>query len=45
MVNGLPVKQNYRVKPGDQVSVLLAHPPRLNVIVPQNIPINIVYEG
>lgn len=44
VVNGTPVKQNYRVKPGDKVSVLLTHPPRENVIVPQDIPINIVYE-
>ncbi|MCS3868218.1 23S rRNA pseudouridine1911/1915/1917 synthase [Chryseobacterium ginsenosidimutans] len=44
VVNGVSVKQNYRVKPGDQVSVLLAHPPRENFIIPQNIPINIVYE-
>ncbi len=44
IVNGNPVKQNYRVKPGDEVSVLLAHPPRENVIIPQDIPINIVYE-
>lgn len=44
VVNGIPVKQNYRVKPGDQISLLLAHPPRLNVIIPQDIPINIVYE-
>ncbi len=44
VVNGNPVKQNYRVKPGDEISVLLAHPPRENVIIPQDIPINIVYE-
>ena len=44
IVNGTPVKQHYRVKPGDQVSVLLTHPPRENVIIPQDIPINIVYE-
>lgn len=43
-VNGVPVKQNYKVKPGDEVSVLLTRPPRENVVVPQNIPINIVYE-
>ena len=43
-VNGSPVKQNYRVKPGDEISVLLAHPPRENVIIPQDIPINIIYE-
>ncbi|GGG57804.1 RluA family pseudouridine synthase [Epilithonimonas arachidiradicis] len=44
VVNGNAVKQNYRVKPGDEISVLLAHPPRENVIIPQDIPINIVYE-
>lgn len=44
IVNGNPVKQNYRVKPGDEISVLLAHPPRENTIIPQDIPINIVYE-
>lgn len=44
MVNGKAVKQNYRVKPGDQISVLLSRPPRENVIIPQDIPINIVYE-
>lgn len=44
VVNGTPVKQNYRVKPGDEIAVLLTRPPRENVIVPQDIPINIVYE-
>src|SRR5690606_41800531 len=44
VVNGTPVKQNYRVKPGDIISVLLSHPPRQNVVVPQNIPLRIVYE-
>ena len=44
MVNGNPVKQNYRVKPGDEISVLLTRPPRENVIIPQDIPVNIVYE-
>ncbi len=44
VVNGSPVKQNYRVKPGDQISVLLTNPPRENIIIPQDIPINIVYE-
>ena len=44
VVNGTPVKQNYRVKPGDRISVLLSRPPRENVIIPQDIPLNIVYE-
>jgi 23S rRNA pseudouridine1911/1915/1917 synthase len=44
IVNGQAVKQNYRVKPGDEISVLLTSPPRENIIIPQDIPINIVYE-
>lgn len=44
VVNGNPVKQNYKVKPGDEISVLLTRPPRENVIIPEDIPINIVYE-
>ncbi len=44
VVNGTPVKQNYRVKPGDIISVVLSHPPRQNVVVPQDIPLQIVYE-
>lgn len=43
-VNGQVVKQNYKVKPLDTISVLLSRPPRENVIVPQDIPIKIVYE-
>ena len=43
-MNGVSVKQNYKVKPGDQVSVLLTNPKRENLIIPQDIPINIVYE-
>lgn len=44
LVNGKPVKSNYRVKPRDVVSVVFAHPPRDREIIPQNIPIDIVYE-
>jgi len=44
IVNGIPVKQNYRVKPGDEISILLTHPPRETVIIPENIPIEIFYE-
>lgn len=43
-VNGKPVKSNYRVKPGDVVTIVLPHPPREIELIPQNIPINIVYE-
>ncbi len=44
LVNGISVKSNYRVKPGDVVSVVLAHPPREIELYPDNIPLNIIYE-
>lgn len=44
LVNNSPVKSNYKVKPNDIISVVLAHPPRENNIIPENIPLNIVYE-
>ncbi len=44
LVNGKTVKQNYRVKPYDEISVVLSFPPREIEIIPENIPLNIVYE-
>jgi len=44
IVNDKPVKQNYRVKPGDVISIVMAQPPREIELLPENIPINIVYE-
>lgn len=44
LVNGLVVKPNYRVKPLDLVTIVLAYPPRDTEIYPENIPVNIVYE-
>lgn len=44
LVNGKPVKSNYKVKPFDVISVVLAHPPREIELIPENIPIDIVYE-
>src|SRR5690554_591951 len=43
-VNGTAVKSNYRVKAGDQVRVLFAHPPHELLLAPENIPLDIVYE-
>jgi len=43
-VNGEPVKANHRVKANDVVKVLLSHPPHEDLLVPENIPLNIVYE-
>jgi 23S rRNA pseudouridine1911/1915/1917 synthase len=43
-VNGKSVKSNYRVKPGDYIAVVFAHPHRDREIKPENIPFNIVFE-
>jgi len=44
LVNGVAVKSNYRVKPNDVVSIMMTYPPRETEILPENIPLNIVYE-
>jgi 23S rRNA pseudouridine1911/1915/1917 synthase len=44
LVNGKSVKSSYRVKPGDEISFILPHPANDYTIIPQNIPLNIVYE-
>ncbi|MRI00436.1 RluA family pseudouridine synthase [Kriegella sp. EG-1] len=43
-VNDAVVKQNYKVKAGDEVRVLFEHPPHENLLVPEDIPLNIIYE-
>jgi 23S rRNA pseudouridine1911/1915/1917 synthase len=43
-VNDIPVKSNYKVKPFDVVTVMLTHPPYENHILPEDLPLNIVYE-
>lgn len=42
--NGQPVKQNYKVKPGDEIAIVLPYPVREIELIPQDIPIDIVYE-
>lgn len=44
LVNGVPVKSNYRVKPDDVIQIMMTHPPREIEIVAEDIPLNIVYE-
>lgn len=44
MVNGQVVKTNYKVKPDDEISIQLPYPPRETEILPENIPLDIVYE-
>ena len=43
-VNNATVKSNYKVKANDVVRVMLTHPPYENHIIPENIPLDIVYE-
>jgi 23S rRNA pseudouridine1911/1915/1917 synthase len=43
-VNDKPVKSNYKVHPTDVIVISLPEPPRDTEIVPENIPLNIVYE-
>lgn len=44
LVNGKPSKANYRIKPLDEISILLPEPPHEFEILPENIPFKIVYE-
>lgn len=44
LVNGKPVKSNHKVKPLDNISIVLAYPPKEIEIIPENIPIQIIYE-
>lgn len=44
LVNEAVVKSNYKVKAQDVVRVVLAHPPHENLLVPENIPLDIIHE-
>ena len=43
-VNGVQVKSNYRIKPGEEVTIMLDYPRHELRIIPENIPLNVVYE-
>ncbi len=43
-VNDKPVKSNYKVKPGDVIQLFLTTPPQSIEIIPQDIPVDVVYE-
>ena len=43
-VNGSTVKQNYKVKAGEEVKVMFEHPPYEFLLTPEDIPLDIVYE-
>lgn len=44
LVNGKPEKSSYKVKPMDVISVVLPHPPHITELIPEDIPLNIVFE-
>ncbi len=44
LVNNKPVKNSYKIKPSDIISIVLPHPPRDTEVYPENIPLTIVYE-
>lgn len=43
-VNGKTVKNNYKIKPGDVISILSFTQPETSSIIPEPIPLQIVYE-
>ena len=44
LVNKQVIKPNYKVKPGDNISIVLPYPVRNLELIPENIPIEIIYE-
>ncbi len=44
LVNQKPVRSSYKIRPGDEISVVLPHPPHEFELIPEDIPIQIVYE-
>ncbi len=44
LVNEVPIKPNYKIKPGDIISILLPNPVREVEIIPENIPFEIIFE-
>ena len=44
LVNDKPVKANYKVRPGDIISIVMSYPPREIELIPENIPLEIPYE-
>jgi 23S rRNA pseudouridine1911/1915/1917 synthase len=44
IVNGEAVAPNYKVKPGDEVQIVFEYPPYEHLLVPEDIPIDIVFE-
>ncbi len=43
-VNEYPVKSNYKVKPGDTIQMMVREEPKILELIPQNIPIEVIFE-
>ncbi len=44
IVNDKSIKANYKVKPKDIISIVMAYPPKVFELIPEDIPLNILYE-
>ena len=44
LVNDAPIKSNYKVRPEDVIVIALPEPPRDTEVIPEDIPLDIVYE-
>lgn len=44
LVNKVPVKPNYRIKPNDDISIVMPYPVRELKLIPQEIPLDILFE-
>lgn len=44
LVNGVPVKSSYKVKPFDKISVVMPYPKREVEIIAEDIPLDVIYE-
>ena len=44
LVNERPSKSSYKIRPGDVITIVLPHPPHEFEIIPEDIPVDIIYE-
>jgi 23S rRNA pseudouridine1911/1915/1917 synthase len=44
LVKGKAVKSNYQIKPLDDITIVLPYPPHENELIPEDLPLNVVYE-
>lgn len=44
LVNGKPVKSNYKVRPLDEITIVFARPPHAYTVEPEEVPLDIIYE-